>query len=200
MKHRMSNQLLSLSPSGIRRFTALARQVEGCVSLTIGEPRHELRSRLLLPDTWADGQRVKPGQHIFGRGCGRDIIRVRRNFPRHSRGQAALRLIADVSAGEQRRQPGAGGNAGSGAEQCGPGHSFCSGNHAQPAIASLMRIGGAGGERKLIYPFERQFPAVHPDFGDMEPAGFLPAGEKQMAGLGILECNCCIRGDGQRVS
>ena len=38
MKHRMSNQLLSLSPSGIRKFTALARQVEGCVSLTIGEP------------------------------------------------------------------------------------------------------------------------------------------------------------------
>ena len=38
MKHRMSKELLGLAPSGIRKFTALARQVEGCVSLTIGEP------------------------------------------------------------------------------------------------------------------------------------------------------------------
>ena len=38
MKHRMSKELLALAPSGIRKFTALARQVEGCVSLTIGEP------------------------------------------------------------------------------------------------------------------------------------------------------------------
>lgn len=38
MLERMNQRLLTLEPSGIRRFTALAKSVPGCALLTIGEP------------------------------------------------------------------------------------------------------------------------------------------------------------------
>lgn len=38
MQDRMNNNLLSLAPSGIRRFTAMAKAVPDCAMLTIGEP------------------------------------------------------------------------------------------------------------------------------------------------------------------
>ncbi len=38
MNHCFNRNLLTLEPSGIRRFTALAAATPGCVSLTIGEP------------------------------------------------------------------------------------------------------------------------------------------------------------------
>lgn len=41
MIERMNGRLLTLEPSGIRRFTALAKSVDGCAMLTIGEPDFE---------------------------------------------------------------------------------------------------------------------------------------------------------------
>jgi len=38
MMHRLNRNLGLLKPSGIRRFSALARETEGCIMLTIGEP------------------------------------------------------------------------------------------------------------------------------------------------------------------
>ena len=38
MIERLSKRLLTVQPSGIRRFTALAKSVPGCAMLTIGEP------------------------------------------------------------------------------------------------------------------------------------------------------------------
>lgn len=38
MKQHLNQTLLGLAPSGIRKFAQLASQVEGCMSLTIGEP------------------------------------------------------------------------------------------------------------------------------------------------------------------
>ena len=38
MIHRLNHNVCQLKPSGIRRFTQLARQTEGCILLTIGEP------------------------------------------------------------------------------------------------------------------------------------------------------------------
>ena len=38
MIHRLNENVCRLKPSGIRRFTQLARQTEGCILLTIGEP------------------------------------------------------------------------------------------------------------------------------------------------------------------
>ena len=34
----LNEPLSGLKPSGIRRFAALARETEGCISLTLGEP------------------------------------------------------------------------------------------------------------------------------------------------------------------
>ena len=34
----MNRNILNMKPSGIRRFTALARSTPGCKMLTIGEP------------------------------------------------------------------------------------------------------------------------------------------------------------------
>ena len=35
---RLNARLDTLAPSGIRRYAAMAREVPGCISLTLGEP------------------------------------------------------------------------------------------------------------------------------------------------------------------
>ena len=77
----MNRNILNMKPSGIRRFTALAKETPGCKMLTIGEPDFDTPAPIQAAAAVAMAQGFEKLWHR--------MIRSRRSSPRVRSGTAS---------------------------------------------------------------------------------------------------------------